>query len=72
MQLGIRLHDVNTSAPEAERTLEARAEKARAEGFRCVHLALSKCISGVSFDGTGYRSAGLLSESGSPGPPKGQ
>ncbi len=51
MQLGIRLHDVNTSAPEAERTLEARAEKARAEGFRCVHLALSKCISGVSFDG---------------------
>lgn len=50
MQLGIRLHDVNSSAPETERTLEARADKAREEGFRCVHLALSKCIPGVDFD----------------------
>ena len=50
MQLGIRLHDVNSAAPESEQTLEARAAKARAEGFQCVHLALSKCIKGVTFD----------------------
>ena len=50
MQLGIRLHDVNVSAPEAERTLEARARKAGEEGFCCVHLALSKCIPGFDFD----------------------
>jgi len=50
MQLGIRLHDVNTAAPENEQTLEARARKAREEGFCCVHLALSKCIPGVTFD----------------------
>ena len=50
MQLGIRLHDVNASAPEAERTLEARARKAGEEGFCCVHLALSKCIPGFDFD----------------------
>ena len=50
MQFGIRLHDVNTSLPEAEQTLEARARKAREEGFTCVHLALSKCIPGVTFD----------------------
>lgn len=50
MQLGIRLHDVNAAAPSGEQTLEARARKAREEGFRCVHLALSKCIPGVAFD----------------------
>ena len=50
MQLGIRLHDVNTSQPASEQTLEARAHKAREEGFSCVHLALSKCIPGVTFD----------------------
>lgn len=50
MQLGIRLHDVNADAPETERTLEARARKAREEGFCCVHLALDKCIQGVTFD----------------------
>ncbi len=50
IQLGIRLHDVNSaSAPEGQ-TLEARAKKAREEGFSCVHLALSKCIAGVAFD----------------------
>ena len=50
MQLGIRLHDVNAGlAPEAQ-TMEARAETARAEGFSCVHLALSKVIKGVTFD----------------------
>ena len=50
MQLGIRLHDVNASLPAAEQTLEARAHKAREEGFSCVHLALAKCIPGVTFD----------------------
>lgn len=51
MQLGIRLHDVNTGlAPEAQ-TMEARAAKAREEGFSCVHLAFSKVIQGAAFDG---------------------
>ena len=50
MQLGIRLHDVNASLPESEQTLEKRAQKAREEGFSCVHLALSKCIPGFTFD----------------------
>ena len=50
MQLGIRLHDVNAALPAEDQTLEARARKAREEGFSCVHLALSKCIKGVSFD----------------------
>ena len=50
MQIGIRLHDVNAGlAPELQ-TMEARAEKARQEGFSCVHLALSKVIQGVAFD----------------------
>ncbi len=50
IQIGIRLHDVNSGAPAALQTLEARAAKAREEGFSCVHLALAKCVSGVSFD----------------------
>ncbi len=50
LQLGIRLHDVNDRAPEAEQTLEGRAAKAREEGFSCVHLALAKCVPGVRFD----------------------
>ena len=50
IQIGIRLHDVNSQAPSELQTLEARAAKAREEGFRCVHLALSKCSKGVSFD----------------------
>lgn len=50
MQIGIRLHDVNADSPAAFQTLEARAEKAREEGFSCVHLALSKVIQGVAFD----------------------
>ena len=50
MQTGIRLHDVNTGlAPEAQ-TMEARAETARAEGFSCVQLALSKTVNGITFD----------------------
>ena len=50
MQIGIRLHDVNTGLDANERTLEARARKAREEGFSCVHLALQKVISGTTFD----------------------
>ena len=50
IQLGIRLHDVNTALGAEEKTMEARARKAREEGFSCVHLAFSKVISGVTFD----------------------
>ena len=50
IQIGIRLHDVNTTRDRAFQTLEARAKTAREEGFSCVHLALSKVISGVTFD----------------------
>lgn len=50
MQVGIRLHDVNTGlAPEAQ-TMESRAKKAREEGFSCVHLAYSKVVKGTVFD----------------------
>lgn len=50
LQLGIRLHDVNAAEDEALQTLEARAAKAREEGFCCVHLALAKCIKNTKFD----------------------
>ena len=50
LQIGIRLHDVNTTRPAAMQTLEERAKTARQEGFSCVHLALSKVIPGVAFD----------------------
>ena len=50
IQIGIRLHDVNTTKDRAFWTLEERAKTAREEGFSCVHLALSKVISGVTFD----------------------
>ena len=50
MQLGIRLHDVNTGLAAEAQTMEARAETARMEGFSCVHLAFSKVIKGVAFD----------------------
>lgn len=50
MQIGIRLHDVNTGCPEALQTMEQRAAKAREEGFSCVHLAYAKVIKGVTFD----------------------
>lgn len=50
MQLGIRLHDVNSACQESEKTLEARCAKAREEGFSCVHLALGKNISGIDFN----------------------
>ncbi len=50
MQIGIRLHDVNTNCAPALQTMQARAQKARQEGFSCVHLAFQKVISGVTFD----------------------
>lgn len=50
MQIGIRLHDVNTGLGPETQTLEARAAKAREEGFSCVHLAYGKVIKGVTFD----------------------
>ena len=50
MQLGIRLYDVNASLPAEFQTMESRTEKAREEGFSCVHLAFSKVIKGTVFD----------------------
>ena len=50
LQIGVRLHDVNTTKDRAMQTLEARAQTARAEGFSCVHLALSKVMAGLTFD----------------------
>lgn len=50
IQFGIRLHDVNTGAGEAQKTMAARAQRARQEGFSCVHLAFGKVCSGVTFD----------------------
>lgn len=50
MQIGIRLHDINTNLSPEHHTMEARAEKAREEGFSCVHLAFSKVMKGVTFD----------------------
>lgn len=50
MQIGIRLHDVNAGLAPAEQAMEARAAKAREEGFACVHLALSKVMKGIDFD----------------------
>ncbi len=50
MQLGIRLHDVNAALGPECRSMDARAAKAREEGFSCVHLAFAKVIQGVTFD----------------------
>lgn len=50
LQLGIRLHDVNALCAPEEKTMEARAEKAKLEGFSCVHLAYQKVFDGVRFD----------------------
>lgn len=50
MQLGIRLHDVNTALEAEKQTMAERAATAQAEGFCCVHLAFSKVMSGVTFD----------------------
>ena len=50
MQLGIRLHDVNTGLGPDSQTMQARAAKAREEGFSCVHLAFAKVMPGATFD----------------------
>lgn len=50
IQLGIRLHDVNTACGPELQTMQARARTARQEGFSCVHLAFSKVCPGVRFD----------------------
>ena len=50
IQIGIRLHDVNTTKDRARQTLAERAKTAREEGFSCVHLALSKVVAGIDFD----------------------
>ena len=50
LQIGIRLHDVNSGCAEELQMPEARAAKAREEGFCCVHLAPQKVIKGLSYD----------------------
>ena len=50
LQIGIRLHDVNTACAPEMQTIEARAKTAREEGFCCVHLAPQKVIKGVAFE----------------------
>lgn len=50
LQVGIRLHDVNNNGNPEEKTMQARAEKARMEGFSCVHLAYQKVMGQVCFD----------------------
>lgn len=50
IQLGIRLHDVNTTRDSALQTLEERVKTAREEGFSCVQLALQKVIPDIRFD----------------------
>ena len=52
LQIGIRLHDVNSGLSDELQTLEARAQKAREEGFCCVHLAPQKVIKGLVYDPT--------------------
>lgn len=50
IQIGVRLHDVNTTKGKESQTLEARARTAKEEGFSCVHLALGKVMAGLTFD----------------------
>ena len=50
MQIGIRLHDINTGLPPEFLTMESRMEKAVEEGFSCIHLAFSKVFPEVVFD----------------------
>ncbi|MBQ6502964.1 MAG: sugar phosphate isomerase/epimerase [Flexilinea sp.] len=52
LQIGIRLHDVNSGLTDELQTLEARAAKAREEGFCCVHLAPQKVMKGLVYDPT--------------------
>ena len=50
LQIGIRLHDVNSGLADELQTPEARAAKAREEGFCCVHLAPQKVMKGLVYD----------------------
>ena len=50
MQLGIRLHDIHAGLGPEFQTMEKRAQTAREEGFKCVHLAYSKVVKGYTFD----------------------
>lgn len=50
MQIGIRLHDINTELAQEFQTMESRMERAQRDGFACIHLALSKVFKGVDFD----------------------
>lgn len=52
LQIGIRLHDVNTQCPPALQTLEERTKAARKQGFSCVHLAPQKIMKNISFEGS--------------------
>ena len=54
LQIGIRLHDVNTHCAPEMQSLEARAKTAREQGFCCVHLAPQKIIKGVAFEGAAF------------------
>ena len=70
IQIGIRLHDVNTGLPEEEQTLERRAAKAKEEGFSCVQLAFGKVMKGITFDscalteGLGFHAKRVLEANG--------
>ena len=44
MQIGIRLHDVNSKGSAEEKSLAGRVKTAAAEGFGCIHLALDKVL----------------------------
>lgn len=50
LQIGIRLHDVNSGLADELQTIEARAAKAQEEGFCCVHLAPQKVMKGLTYD----------------------
>ena len=50
LQIGIRLHDVNSGLADELQTLESRAAQARKEGFCCVHLAPQKVMKGLTYD----------------------
>ena len=49
MQIGIRLHDVNSKGSAEEKSLAGRVKTAAAEGFGCIHLALDKVLPGAPF-----------------------
>lgn len=51
MQIGIRLHDINTDLAPEFQTMESRMKRANQDGFSCIHLAISKVFQGVDWDG---------------------